>query len=188
MRCVDVPRAAPHLVEAGRLEAVLVDRSADDRVEARRSGALAVEQPVLAAVVVSTTCGARSANFFGQPALERVRRLDDVVVDRDHGVLALRAARARARSVTLPGRCGREVRVLDQFVDVSHGMPSSRCAACRAMAAWISRASRVRRARSWRTAPSQYTSAARSRSDAFIGWVRRRRGSRGAPHRSASMS
>ena len=47
----DVPRAAPHLVEAGRLEAVLAHRTADDRVEADVGQLLALVDPRLAAVV-----------------------------------------------------------------------------------------------------------------------------------------
>ena len=47
---VDVPGALAHLIEAGRLEAVLIDRSSDDRVEADVGHLLAVEKPRLAAI------------------------------------------------------------------------------------------------------------------------------------------
>ena len=88
---VDVPRAAAHLVEAGRLEAVLGHRSADDRVEADVRQRLAVVHPGLAAVVGVDDPRRAVGELARDPTLEGVRRLDDVVVDGDDGVAALGA-------------------------------------------------------------------------------------------------
>ena len=74
MRARDVPRAAAHLVEAGRFEAVLADRPADDRVEADVRQLLPLEDPGLAAVVAlddarrarrRTSPGSRPSNASG---------------------------------------------------------------------------------------------------------------------------
>ena len=63
---VDVPRAAPHLVEAGRLEAVLGRRPADHRVEADVRQHLALPHPRFAAVVGRRRRAVpSSAYFFG---------------------------------------------------------------------------------------------------------------------------
>ena len=80
---VDVPRAASHLVEARRLEAQLLARTADDGVEPDLVVAFAVVGPVLHAVVVDLDARRRGLEARREPALEQVRRLDEVVVDRD---------------------------------------------------------------------------------------------------------
>ena len=85
--CVDVPRAPAHLVEASGLPAVLRDGTTGDGVEADVGQLRAVVDPGLAAFVGGNdprrTIGQRGRDA----ADEHVRRLDDVVVDRDHRVL-----------------------------------------------------------------------------------------------------
>ncbi len=85
---VDVPRAAAHLVEADRLERVLVDRATDDRVEPDVRQLLAVVHPDLAAVVLLDDARRAVGELGRHPTFEGVGRLDDVVVGRDHDVLA----------------------------------------------------------------------------------------------------
>ena len=73
--------------------------------------ALAFELPDLVALRrVSTTFGRAVLNVRGEPALERVRRLDDVVVDRDDRVLHLAGAvsgrkRSLDSSVVMSSAC-----------------------------------------------------------------------------------
>ena len=90
---VDVPRAPAHLVEARRLEAQLVAWTADDRVQAHLVVAPVVVQPVLHAVVVDLHPGGAIGEPARDAALEQVRRLDEVVVDRDERVVAGAARR-----------------------------------------------------------------------------------------------
>ena len=66
-RAFDVPRAAPHLVEARRLEAVLARRPADHRVEADvRAAAAPCQTHASPPSSVATTRGASSANLLGK--------------------------------------------------------------------------------------------------------------------------
>ena len=89
---LDVPRAAAHVFEASRIEAVLVDRAAGDRVEPDVGHHLAVEEPRLDTVDVDDA--RRTIGELGRHAtFERVRRLDDVVVARDHQIAPLGARR-----------------------------------------------------------------------------------------------
>ena len=80
---IDVPRAASHLVEADGVERQLLLRPAHDRVEADLVVAVAVVQPVLHAVVVGLDTRRALGVLGGDPALEEVGWLDEVVVDRD---------------------------------------------------------------------------------------------------------
>ena len=77
----------PHLVEARRLEAVLADGPADDGVEPDVRDLLAVVDPDLGAVVLLDDARRPVGEPGGHAPGERVRRLDDVVVDGDHRVL-----------------------------------------------------------------------------------------------------
>ena len=79
----DVPGTAAHLVEARRLEAVLADRSAGDGVETDVRQLLTLEDPHLTSVVMLDDAWGTIGEFPGKTAGERVRRLDDVIVDRD---------------------------------------------------------------------------------------------------------
>ena len=141
----------PHLVEAGRLEAVLRHRPADDRVEADVRHLLAVEHPRLAAVGAFDDVRCALGELRREPTRERVGWLDDVVVDRDHGeapggTLGLGQPRDLAC-----GRGGEALLGLQLFERDGHGYSNT------------SGSSRT----SVRTTPCQYTGAARSTSDAF---------------------
>jgi len=85
---VDVPSAAPHFVDLGRLESVTRTPVFRRRVEAHVGQRLPVVDPGLTPVVGVDTRGTRSANFCGTPPFEGVGWFDDVVVDRDDRVLA----------------------------------------------------------------------------------------------------
>ena len=89
----DVPRAAAHLVEAGRLEAVLGDGPAHDRVEPDVGHLLALEHPRLAAVGALDDARRAFGERGGETAGEGVGRLDDVVVDRDDREVPFRRLR-----------------------------------------------------------------------------------------------
>ena len=86
---VHVPRAAAHLVEARRLEAVLARRPADDRVEPDVGELLALPHPRLAAVVGGDDARLVVGELLREAAGERVGRLHHVVVDGDDRVRAL---------------------------------------------------------------------------------------------------
>ena len=92
---VHVPRAASHLVEAGRLEAVLARRPTDHRVEADVGELLALPDPRLAAVVGVDDARLVVGEALREASGERVGRLDHVIVDRDHGVHAFARLRLR---------------------------------------------------------------------------------------------
>src|SRR5262249_14123356 len=85
----DVPRTAAHLVEAGRFEAVLGHRSTDDGVEADVGQLLTFVDPGFGAVVALDDPRRAVGEPRRHPTVERVGRLDDVVVDRDHGETTL---------------------------------------------------------------------------------------------------
>jgi len=79
---VDVIATRAHLRERRRLEAVLVARPADDGVGVHVDHPAAAEGPVvIAAINAGVMLGSRVAEFLRDAALERVRRLDDVVID-----------------------------------------------------------------------------------------------------------
>ena len=180
---VDVPRALAHLVEAHRLAAVLLDRAADEGVEADVGELLAVVDPDLAAVVLLDDVRGAVAELGGHAALEGVGRLDDVVVGRDHQQAAVgprRVGQQRDRAL-LPALGGGEVRVVGQVVQRAHRGPPRSCersvrsqetvsrlrSGTGGRAVGQSRTSGSRRS-SRRTAPSQNGSSARSSCDAFI--------------------
>ena len=81
----DVVTAGSDLVEARRLERPLVARTAGDRAEAGELEALALEHPRLVAVVVLDHVRCARLQSCRQPPFEHPGRLDEVVVDRDHG-------------------------------------------------------------------------------------------------------
>ena len=91
---VDVPCAAAHLVEAGGIEGPLVERLPDDGVEADLVMLLAVPEPVLGtAVVLGHDARGQARITRGHTSLEHVRRLDQMIVDRDQRRMALLARR-----------------------------------------------------------------------------------------------
>ena len=119
---VDIPGAPAHFVEADRFEAVLRHRPTDDGVEADIRQLLIVVDPGLAAVVGVDDFRRAVGEPLRQTAGERVRRFDDVIVDRDQRVAARRPGRIgqkRDRAV-LAGLGGGEVQVGGQFVDRFH--------------------------------------------------------------------
>ncbi len=84
---VDVVATGPHLVEAERL-LLLRGFPAGDRVHPDLGELLVLELPDLETVAVRDSRRA-VLEVRGEASLEGVRRLDDVVVDRDHRVLHL---------------------------------------------------------------------------------------------------
>ena len=137
---VHVPRAAAHLVEAGRLEAVLRRRPSDDRVEPDVRQHLSLPHPRFAAVV-----GRHDARFvvrvlLGEAPGERVGRLDDVIVDGDDVVRALARLGLRQPGDRLaPALAAAEVLVAREVVERETGH--------------VSTSGSLRS--NWRTAPSQ---------------------------------
>ena len=81
----DVEAARAHLVEAGRVHAPLVAGPADDRVQADVGVAVALEDPGLRSVGLLDHLRRAVLERGGQASLEQVGRLDEVVVDGDHG-------------------------------------------------------------------------------------------------------
>ena len=84
---VDVVATGPHLVEAERLESVAARSPAGDGVHAGLVVRIPLELPDLVTAFVQDDLRRTILQLRGEPALEHVRRLDEVVVDRDHGVL-----------------------------------------------------------------------------------------------------
>ncbi len=84
--CVDIPRAASHLVEACRFEAVLSRRSADHRVETDIGKLLTLPHPRLAAVAGVDDARLVAGETLREPSDKRVGRLHDVIVDGDHRI------------------------------------------------------------------------------------------------------
>ncbi len=80
---VHVVAARSHLVVAQWVEPVLLRRAAGDGVEPHVLGALAFEQPELAAGLVFCDPWRLVAVLLGDVGVEHRRRLDDVVVDTD---------------------------------------------------------------------------------------------------------
>ncbi len=81
---VDVEAAGPHLVEAGRLHAPLRPRPPHDGVEPDVGIVPSLEDPALGPVVLLDDARCAGGESRGQAILEEVRRLNQVVVDRDH--------------------------------------------------------------------------------------------------------
>ena len=93
---VHVVAAGAHLVEGGRVDAVLLLGPARDRVETDVGDRLVVEDPHVVAGVGVLDPGRAVGELRREPALEQVRRLDEVVVDADEDhVLDLHAHRMR---------------------------------------------------------------------------------------------
>ncbi|MDZ7791713.1 MAG: hypothetical protein U5L08_14705 [Xanthomonadales bacterium] len=80
---VDVPGAPTHLVEAGRLHAVLLDGPAHDGVEPDVGMRHTVDQPRLVPLIVLDHPRSSIAELGRDPTLEHVGRFHDVVVDGD---------------------------------------------------------------------------------------------------------
>src|SRR4029079_14380437 len=78
-----------HLVEAERLDLDALGAAAGDRVHADLVVRLAPELPDLWTHLVHDDLRRAVLELRRQAALEHVARLDEVVVDRDHGVLHL---------------------------------------------------------------------------------------------------
>ena len=152
---VDVVGARPHLGEVDGVEAPLLLRPADHRVQAHRAGHLVLEQPLLdRRRRPSRSCGAWSLVLGRHVAVEHVGRLDDVVVDahQDHvfGVHGFPPVAAAPRSRCLPG--------LNQ--PLAHGTTASTptIVACRArISPWGTSISPS--SRRWWPSPTSSTSA-----------------------------
>ncbi len=115
---VDVPRAAPHLVETRRLESVLARRPSDHRVEADVRQRLVLPDPGLAAVVGRDDVRLRIGVPRGKPSRERVGRFDDVIVDRDDSIHALaRLGLGQPADLGPPALAATEMLVLLEVVD-----------------------------------------------------------------------
>ena len=94
---VDVVATGAHLVEAERLELHRLRAAGRPPRSSRPACSARPRTPRPGGPCGSRrSCGAAVLQRGGEPPLERVRRLDDVVVDRDHGVLHRRAAPAPA--------------------------------------------------------------------------------------------
>ncbi len=70
---VDVPAAFAHVVERGRLDAVLLGRAADHRVEADVGDLVPVVEPDVGAVVLADQLGCEVLVLGGKAPLEEVR-------------------------------------------------------------------------------------------------------------------
>ena len=80
---VDVVATRAHLVERGRIDAVLFLRATGDGVQPDVRDRRAVERPHVVAVVGVRHTRCRIGVLLRNPALEHVGRFDDVVVDAD---------------------------------------------------------------------------------------------------------
>ena len=80
---LDVEAPFPDLVEAGRVDPVLLGRTSRDRVEADVRHLEFEELPHVGAVVLVDDLGREIPVLGGEMALEQVGRLDHVVVDAD---------------------------------------------------------------------------------------------------------
>ena len=86
---MDVVATGPHLLEPERLELHRLRAAPGDRVHADLGELRAVELPDLVAFGRLDDARGTVGEVRRYPALEHVRGLDDVVVDRDHGVANL---------------------------------------------------------------------------------------------------
>ena len=115
---MDVVRAAADLVERGRLEAVLLRRSAGDRVEPDVGDLGALERPDVGVHLVFVDHARRALEVgLRHVPLEEVGRLDHVVVDADedevvHVHAGLPRSRVRGREPTHAGRAHPTARML----------------------------------------------------------------------------
>ena len=114
---VDVVRAGAHLVEADRLEAALLHRATDDRVETHLVVALAVVEPVLHPRLVGFDARCRVDEALRDAPFEHVRRLHEVVVDRDEGEVAVSPLRFGQERHRLRARRHEEIRPALQLVE-----------------------------------------------------------------------
>ena len=81
---VDVEAARPHFVEAGRLHAPFRAWPPHHRVEPDVGIVLPLEDPALRPVLLLDDAGRRRGEGGGEAMFEQVRRLNEVVVDRNH--------------------------------------------------------------------------------------------------------
>jgi hypothetical protein len=80
---VDVVATGPHLVERGRLDAVLLARPPRDRVQPDVRDLRAVEHPDVVAAVGVHDARCHVGVLRRDASIEQVGRFDDVVVDAD---------------------------------------------------------------------------------------------------------
>ncbi len=80
---VDVVAARPHLLEAGRIHAPFLARSADDRVEADVRVPAVLVEPELRTVGILHHPGRTAGEARRDPPVEEVGRFDQMVVHRD---------------------------------------------------------------------------------------------------------
>ena len=101
---LDVEASFADLVEAGRVDSVLLGRTARDRVEPDVRHLELQELPDVRAVVLVDDLGREVPVLGGKVALEQVGRLDDVVVDTDddHVLGAHRVPLRRLAVVSVP--------------------------------------------------------------------------------------
>ncbi len=86
---IDVPTAAAHFVEPGGLHAPFLPWPPDDRVEPDVRVLAVFVTPHLTAVLGFDDARCSLGQRGGNPTLEHVGRLDDVVVDGDQNVMAV---------------------------------------------------------------------------------------------------
>ena len=147
----DVPCTPTHLVEASRVEAVLAHGAADHRVEPDVGEHLPVVDPHLAPVVGLDDAGRAFGKLGRDTTLERVRRLDDVVVAADDRVVPLRSGRV-GEECDLPLLVAREPRVAREVVDRDRHSSAPRLSDYSRTSGWSRN--------SMRTAPFQNASSA----------------------------
>lgn len=127
---VNVPSATPHLVEPGRFETVLGHRPADHGVEADVGQRLSVIHPGLPAVPGVDHLRGAFGELARHAAGEGVRWLDDVIVDRDHGVEPFGPFGFREEGHRPFGTLvrGGEVEIAGELIDGLHGQSPFRSA------------------------------------------------------------
>ncbi len=126
---IDVVATRSHLVEAERFEAVGLRAPAGHRVHPHLRVALALELPHLVALRRLDDAGRAVGQRGGQPVLERVGRLDDVVVDRDHGVAHLPGLGLGEEEIV--------VRHEPEYARRGRAVPRRRCPRLRPVRGWI---------------------------------------------------
>ncbi len=113
---VDVVATGTHLLEAERLELDRLRATARDRVHPDLREALALELPDLVPLGGLDDLRRAVGEVRGDAAVEQVRRLDDVVVDRDHRVLHLAGERLGQEEVLGVGLHGVSFHVILRHV------------------------------------------------------------------------